>query len=92
MCECPPNRARTLHVHMLCGANEHDAHENGALSQASSHELATSCRIICKSDEDFLSLYLLNKARSRLNMNTITNSHSNCRISLYFCKRAARGR
>ena len=62
MCECPPNRARTLHVHMLCGANEHDAHENGALSQASSHELATSCRIICKSDGDFLSLYWLNKA------------------------------
>ena len=77
MCECPPNRARTLHVHMLCGANEHDAHENGALSQASSHELATSCRIICKSDGDFLSLYWLNKATGDSNARPFGRSIAN---------------
>ena len=77
MCECPPSRARTLHVHMACGANEHSVHENGALSQASSHELAKSCRIICKSDGDFLSLYWLNKATGDSNARPVGRSIAN---------------
>jgi hypothetical protein len=77
VCEVCPRRARALLTHQVCLANEHAAHENGAPSQASSHELAKSCRIICKSDGDFLSLYWLNNATGDSNARPVGRSIAN---------------